>query len=72
MLNYFFGAKIIKEFVEDECGQGALEYILLFSAVIIIAIASIIISNHYYYSNSTTTASNNMDIFTNNTQYMDA
>jgi cytochrome b subunit of formate dehydrogenase len=59
------------EFSEDESGQGALEYILLFSAVIIIAVASIIIYNNYFYSNSSIKISNDTDIFMNNTRYMD-
>ncbi len=57
------------EFIEDESGQGALEYILLFSAVIIIAVASIIIYNNYF-SNLSVKTSNDTDTFMNNTQYM--
>ncbi|MGP8189771.1 MAG: Flp family type IVb pilin [Methanobacterium sp.] len=55
-------------FREDESGQGALEYILLFGAVIIIAVVSIIIYNNY--SDSSINTSNHSDEFMNNTQYM--
>jgi len=34
--------------VEDERGQGAAEYILLFGGVIVIAIAALLIYNSYF------------------------
>lgn len=58
-------------FIGDESGQGALEYILLFSAVIIIAIISIIIYNNYFYSDSSIKTTTHSE-FVNNTQYMNA
>jgi len=36
------------EFLKDECGQGAAEYILLFGGVIVIAIAVLLIYKKYY------------------------
>lgn len=44
-------------FINDECGQGAAEYILLFGGVIVIAIATLLIYKGYvdsanpFYSN---------------------
>jgi hypothetical protein len=35
------------KFIEDEKGQGAAEYILLFGGVIIVAIASLILYRNY-------------------------
>lgn len=40
------------EFLKDECGQGAAEYILLFGGVIIIAIAVLIVYKKYYIERS--------------------
>jgi hypothetical protein len=37
-------------FLNDERGQGAAEYILLFGAIIVIAIASILIYRDYIFS----------------------
>ena len=39
-------------FVNDECGQGAAEYILLFGGVIVIAIAALLIYRAYFSGNS--------------------
>ena len=39
-------------FLEDEAGQGAAEYILLFGGVIVIAIAALVIYKAYFSSNS--------------------
>ncbi len=38
-------------FLEDECGQGAAEYILLFGGVIIVAIAALLIYKNYLFPN---------------------
>ena len=40
------------DFVKDECGQGAAEYILLFGGVIVIAIAALVIYRMYFSGNS--------------------
>lgn len=40
------------DFVKDEGGQGAAEYILLFGGVIVIAIAALLIYRAYFSSNS--------------------
>ncbi|MGV8143395.1 MAG: class III signal peptide-containing protein, partial [Methanothermobacter sp.] len=40
------------DFVKDEGGQGAAEYILLFGGVIVIAIAALYIYNAYFASTS--------------------
>ncbi|MEN6292111.1 MAG: class III signal peptide-containing protein [Methanobacterium sp.] len=46
------------EFLKDEGGQGAAEYILLFGGVIVIAIAVLLIYKKYYIeSNNLNTAS---------------
>lgn len=37
-------------FMEDECGQGAAEYILLFGGVLVIVIAALIIYRDYVNS----------------------
>jgi Flp pilus assembly pilin Flp len=39
-------------FLKDEAGQGAAEYILLFGGVIVIAIAALVIYKAYFSSNS--------------------
>ena len=39
-------------FLKDEGGQGAAEYILLFGGVIVIAIAALLIYRAYFSSNS--------------------
>ena len=40
------------DFVKDEAGQGAAEYILLFGGVIVIAIAALLIYRAYFSGNS--------------------
>ena len=40
------------DFVKDEAGQGAAEYILLFGGVIVIAIAALLIYRAYFSENS--------------------
>jgi hypothetical protein len=40
------------KFLEDEGGQGAAEYILLFGGVIVIAIAALLIYRAYFGNNS--------------------
>jgi Flp pilus assembly pilin Flp len=39
-------------FIKDENGQGAAEYILLFGGVIVISIAALVIYNKYMTGNS--------------------
>jgi len=39
------------EFLKDEKGQGAAEYILLFGGVIVIAIAALLIYQQYFTGN---------------------
>lgn len=41
------------EFLKDEGGQGAAEYILLFGGVIVIAIAALLIYRAYFSGNTT-------------------
>ena len=36
------------DFIYDECGQGAAEYILLFGGVIVIAVAALMIYRSYF------------------------
>ena len=45
------------EILEDECGQGAAEYILLFGGVIVIAVAALTIYNSYFKGNQGLAAS---------------
>ena len=40
------------EFVKDEGGQGAAEYILLFGGVIVIAVAALLIYRAYFTNNA--------------------
>ena len=40
------------EIIDDESGQGAAEYILLFGGVIVIIIAAIVIYRHYFTKTS--------------------
>ena len=44
------------EFLSDESGQGAAEYILLFGGVIVIAIAALLIYNSYFAGSGTNSA----------------
>ena len=39
-------------FLKDEAGQGAAEYILLFGGVIVIAIAALVIYRQYFDGNA--------------------
>ncbi len=39
-------------FIKDEMGQGAAEYILLFGGVIVIAIAALTIYSNYFKGNT--------------------
>ena len=39
-------------FLEDECGQGSAEYVLLFGGVIVIAVAALMIYRQYLNSAS--------------------
>ncbi|HOL69752.1 MAG TPA: class III signal peptide-containing protein [Methanothermobacter sp.] len=45
------------EFLKDEGGQGAAEYILLFGGVIVIAIAALLIYKTYFTTQPFNTAS---------------
>lgn len=49
------------DFVKDEGGQGAAEYILLFGGVIVIAIAALIIYNNYFGDTSGLDASTDIN-----------
>ena len=61
------------EFLKDEGGQGAAEYILLFGGVIVIAIAALLIYRQYIDStlpiSSASDAQNARGSVTSNTQY---
>ena len=48
------------EFLKDEGGQGAAEYILLFGGVIVIAIAALLIYQAYFSENTDLKASNDI------------
>ncbi len=52
-------------FLKDEKGQGAAEYILLFGGVIVIAIAALTIYQNYF-SNANLNSSNDIQSFRNN------
>jgi Flp pilus assembly pilin Flp len=39
-------------FIKDEMGQGAAEYILLFGGVIVIAVAALLMYNNYFKGSS--------------------
>jgi Flp pilus assembly pilin Flp len=49
------------DFVKDESGQGAAEYILLFGGVIVIAIAALLIYRAYFQGNSGLNASSDIN-----------
>lgn len=49
------------EFLKDEGGQGAAEYILLFGGVIVIAIAALLIYKAYFSSNSSLNAAQDVN-----------
>ena len=44
------------DFLKDEGGQGAAEYILLFGGVIVIAIAALLIYRQYFQNTSLNSA----------------
>ena len=48
-------------FLKDESGQGAAEYILLFGGVIVIAIAALLIYRAYFSSNSSLNAATDVN-----------
>ncbi|EKQ52010.1 MAG: Class III signal peptide-containing protein [Methanobacterium sp. Maddingley MBC34] len=48
-------------FFNDECGQGAAEYILLFGGVIVIAIAALLIYRAYFSNNAGLNAAQDVD-----------
>jgi hypothetical protein len=48
-------------FLNDESGQGAAEYILLFGGVIVIAIAALLIYRAYFQENSGLDASQDIN-----------
>ncbi len=48
-------------FLQDEGGQGAAEYILLFGGVIVIAIAAILVYDSYFKGGSTLNALQDMN-----------
>ena len=54
------------DFVKDEGGQGAAEYILLFGGVIVIAIAALLIYNAYFGDTSGLDAANDINNVRNN------
>ncbi len=49
------------EFLKDESGQGAAEYILLFGGVIAIAVAALVIYRAYFNNNSGLSASTDVN-----------
>jgi uncharacterized protein (UPF0333 family) len=48
-------------FLNDEKGQGAAEYILLFGGVIVIAIAALVVYKSYFSSNTGLNVSKDMN-----------
>jgi uncharacterized protein (UPF0333 family) len=54
------------DFVKDEGGQGAAEYILLFGGVIVIAIAALLIYRAYFSNNSSLNAASDVNNVRNN------
>ncbi|WP_414470541.1 Flp family type IVb pilin [Methanobacterium sp. ACI-7] len=49
------------EFLKDEKGQGAAEYILLFGGVIVIAIAALLIYQSYFSGSGNMTSSQDIN-----------
>lgn len=49
------------DFVKDEGGQGAAEYILLFGGVIVIAIAALLIYQAYFSDTTTLNAASDVN-----------
>ena len=54
------------DFVKDEGGQGAAEYILLFGGVIVIAIAALLIYRAYFSNNTALNAASDVTNVRNN------
>ena len=50
------------EFLKDEGGQGAAEYILLFGGVIVIAIAALLIYRQYFQNSNLNSAKDTSSI----------
>jgi Flp pilus assembly pilin Flp len=53
------------EFLKDEGGQGAAEYILLFGGVIVIAIAALLIYRQYFQGTNLNSANDISNVRTN-------
>jgi hypothetical protein len=49
------------EFLKDEGGQGAAEYILLFGGVIVIAVAALIIYRQYFAGSGSATSGSDIN-----------
>jgi Flp pilus assembly pilin Flp len=49
-------------FLKDEAGQGAAEYILLFGGVIVIAIAALLIYKNYIQGSNMNSAQDSQDV----------
>jgi hypothetical protein len=56
------------EFLKDEGGQGAAEYILLFGGVIVIAIAALLIYRAYFSGNTDLNAAQDVQSVRTNLQ----
>jgi len=54
------------DFLKDEGGQGAAEYILLFGGVIVIAIAALVIYRAYFSQNTALNAAQDVEEVRNN------
>lgn len=54
-------ANELKNLKNDESGQGAAEYILLFGGVIVIAIAAMLIYNNYFKTQPNLNASSDVN-----------
>lgn len=50
----------IMNIINDEMGQGAAEYILLFGGIIVIAVAALMIYNGYFNSGAGNTAASDI------------
>lgn len=51
-MGIFYIEEAEMNFIEDEMGQGAAEYVLLFGGVIVIAIAALTIYGNYFKGSS--------------------
>jgi Flp pilus assembly pilin Flp len=49
------------DFLKDETGQGAAEYILLFGGVIVMAIAALVIYNSYFTGSGLNSSTDMLD-----------